>query len=96
MKASPGEINTSPVNNVAIASNQFQKFAVPIAAFASIMLPLLTSSQQANAAETAAPEEVKVVLGPVPTDFGLTLKDFYADAQKVLTCSPIIIYYCQI
>lgn len=85
MKASPGEISESPVNSVQVASNQFRKLALPIAAVASLLLPLFSNNQAVNAAEGSAPvaEEAKVVLGPLPTDWGLTLKDFYSDAQKV-------------
>ena len=86
LNASPGEVSESPVNSVQVASNQFRKLALPIAAVASLLLPLF-SNQVVNAAEgSAAPvaEEAKVVLGPLPTDWGLSLKDFYSDAQKVL------------
>lgn len=83
LKSSPGEISESPVNSVHIATTQFQKLAFPIAAVASLLLPFF--SNNAKAAEATAPvaEEAKVVLGPVPTDWGLSLKDFYSDAQKV-------------
>lgn len=84
--ASPGEVNTSPINGVTVASNQFKKLALPIAAFASIMLPFLANNMPALAADvaTSAAPEAKVELGPLPTDFGLVYKDFYGDAQKVV------------
>lgn len=80
---SPGEIDSTPSTIVSNSVKKLQKFAMPIAALASLLLPVF--AQQAMAAETAAAPvvEEKPVLGPAPTDFGLNYKDFFADASKV-------------
>jgi len=81
---SPGATSSMPSSPLlAVKIN-----AMPLLATAAVLLPLL----QANAAETSAKpssssspavEEVKVDLGPPPTDF--TLKnDYYADCQQVV------------
>lgn len=82
LKSTPGEISAAPSAIVKASTKQFQKIALPIAALASILLPAFT--QQVIAEETAAPAEPKVELGPVPTDFGLGLKDYYGDATKMV------------
>lgn len=57
------------------------------AAAATLLLqPLRSLAEDAPAAAPAKPADApaKVELGPVPTDFGLNYKDYYADVGKVV------------
>ena len=84
MRSSPGEVNDTPNAIVKASTKKFQQLALPIAAFASLVIPFFANAVQAE--ETAAPApavEAKAVLGPAPTDFGMNFKDFYGDATKV-------------
>ena len=54
---------------------------------ASLLMPLQKALAEDVAASTPAPAPAapaKVELGPVPTDFGLNYKDYYADVGKVV------------
>lgn len=65
------------------ASSTIKQVLQPTAA-AAAMLAVLTGANAVFADDaTPAPEVAKVELGPVPTNFGISQKDYFADAQQV-------------
>ena len=76
-------MNSSPVTIVKSASQKFNEMAIPLTAFASIMLPFFNSAVNADEVATPAAPVEKIVLGPIPTDWGLAFNDFYSDCNKV-------------
>ena len=80
----PMSYSKSAINNIALKT---PIIGAGLAA-ASVILQPLTAARAEEAAIPAAPATpaapAKVELGPVPTDFGLNYKDYYADVAKVV------------
>ena len=74
-----GVTNDSPIAPTATAGMSLRQAAMPfafLATFASVIAPALAD-------EVAAVVADKVVLGPIPSDWGLKY-EYYADSQKVV------------
>ena len=93
MRSSPGEVTDTPNAIVKASTKKFQQLALPIAAFASFVIPFFANAVQAEETTAPAPAvEAKAVLGPAPTDFGMNFKDFYGDATKVRASQQPLLY----
>eukprot|EP01038_Epipyxis_sp_PR26KG_P009901 gene9901-13321_t len=81
-----GEISSVPSNPSSDLSSRMIKGSIlPMAALFTLlapMAPMIANAADATTAD-ATPKE-KVVLGPPPSDWGLSFKDYYADTQKLV------------